>query len=190
DGKCIVTRIADKVFVGKDIIHVDVFKKNDERKVYNMVYLDGKTGRAMVKRFQVLAITRDKVYDLTKGNAGSKTLYFTANANAEAEIITVHLSARSKARIKSFDFDFAHLEIKGRNAQGNILTRYPIRKIELKKQGESTLGGIDIWYDDITGKLNTHEHGKKLGTFEGEDQILAIYKDGSYALTNYELTNR
>ena len=190
DGKCIVTRIADKVFVGKDIIHVDVFKKNDERKVYNIIYLDGKTGRAMVKRFQVLAITRDKEYDLTKGNAGSKTLYFTANANAEAEVISVHLSARSKARIKSFDFDFATLEIKGRNAQGNILTRYPIRKIELKKQGESTLGGIDIWYDDITGKLNTDNRGRKLGTFEGEDYLLAIYKDGSYELTNYELTNR
>ena len=190
DGKCMVTRIADKVFVGKDIIHVDVFRKNDERRVYNMVYLDGKSGRAMVKRFQVLAITRDKEYDLTKGNAGSKTLYFTANANAEAEVISVHLSARSKARIKSFDFDFADLEIKGRNAQGNILTRYPIRKLELKKQGESTLGGIDIWYDDITGKLNTDERGKKLGTFQGEDQLLAIFKDGSYELTNFELTHR
>jgi len=190
DGKCMVSRIDDKVFVGKDILHVDVFKKNDERKVYNMVYLDGKTGRAMVKRFQVLAVTRDKEYDLTKGTKGSKTLYFTANANAEAEVITVYLTARSRARIKTFDFDFATLEIKGRGANGNILTKYPIRKIELKEQGESTLGGIDIWYDDITGKLNTDKRGKKLGTFEGEDQLLAIYKDGSYELTNYELTNK
>ncbi len=190
DGICVVTKIADKVFVGKDIIHVDVFNKNDERKVYNLVYIDGKTARAMVKRFQVLAVTRDKEYDLTKGNKGSKVLYFTANANAEAEIITVHLSGRSKARIKSFDFDFATLEIKGRNAQGNILTRYPVRKIQLKAEGESTLGGIDIWFDNIIGKLNTDSRGELLGSFEGEERILAIYKDGSYELTNYDLTNR
>lgn len=190
DGKCIVTRIADKVFVGKDIIHVDVFRKNDERRVYNMVYLDGKTGRSMVKRFQVLAVTRDKEYDLTKGNSGSKILYFSANPNAEAETITVYLSGRSKAKVKEFEFDFASLDIKGRNSQGNILTKYPIRKIQKTAEGESTLGGLDIWYDGIVGTLNTDQRGRFLGTFEGDDKILAIYKDGSYELKGYDLVNK
>nr|WKN36764.1 DNA gyrase/topoisomerase IV subunit A [Tunicatimonas sp. TK19036] len=190
DGKCVVTRISDKVFVGKDIVHVDVFRKNDERRVYNMVYLDGGSGRAMIKRFQVLAVTRDKEYDLTKGTKGSKMLYFSANPNAEAEVITVLLSGRSRAKIKKFDFDFATLDIKGRSANGNILTKYPIRKIEKTAEGESTLGGIDIWYDGIVGTLNTDERGRFLGTFEGDDHLFAIYKDGSYELKNYELTNK
>ncbi|MEQ9443095.1 MAG: DNA gyrase/topoisomerase IV subunit A [Cyclobacteriaceae bacterium] len=190
DGKCIVTRISDKVFVGKDIVHVDVFRKNDERRVYNLVYLDGGSGRAMIKRFQVLAVTRDKEYDLTKGSKGSKLLYFSANPNAEAEVITVSLSARSRAKIKNFDFDFATLDIKGRSAQGNILTKYPVRKIEMTAEGESTLGGIEIWHDGVVGTLNTDERGNFLGVFEGDDKLLSIYKDGSYELKNYELTNK
>ena len=190
DGKCQVSRIADKVFVGKDIIHIDVFRKNDERRVYNMIYLDGKTGRAMAKRFQVLAVTRDKEYDLTKGAPGSKVLYFTANANAEAETVTVHLSARARARVGKFDFDFATLEIKGRSASGNILTKYPIRKIEKTAEGESTLGGIELWYDPIVGNLNTDERGQYLGSFEGNDQLLAVYRDGTYELKSYELTHK
>ena len=190
DGKCQVSRIDDKVFVGKDIIHVDVFRKNDERRVYNLIYLDGKSGKAMAKRFQVLAVTRDKEYDLTKGHKGSKVLYFTANANAEAETVTVHLSARARARIKSFEFDFASLEIKGRSAQGNTLTKYPIRKIEMTAEGESTLGGIELWYDPIVGNLNTDERGNYLGSFEGDDQLIAVYRDGSYELKSYELTNK
>ncbi|WKN31289.1 DNA gyrase/topoisomerase IV subunit A [Porifericola rhodea] len=190
DGKCVVTRISDKVFVGKDIIHVDIFRKNDERRVYNMIYMDGKTGRSMVKRFQVLAVTRDKEYDLTKGNAGSKVHYFTANPNAEAEIIKVYLSGRSRAKIKEFDFDFSSLDIKGRTAQGNILTKYPIRKIVKIAEGESTMGGLEIWYDNFVGTLNTDERGQYLGKFEGEDQLLAIYKDGSYEIKSYELTNK
>ncbi|MDF9797695.1 topoisomerase-4 subunit A [Catalinimonas alkaloidigena] len=190
DGKCMVTKINDKVFVGKDIIHVDVFRKNDERKVYNMIYVDGKTGRSMVKRFQVLAVTRDKEYDLTKGNAGSKVHYFSANPNAEAEVIKVYLSGRSRAKIKEFDFDFATLDIKGRGAQGNILTKYPIRKVVKIAEGESTMGGLDIWYDDFVGTLNTDERGKYLGNFEGEDQVLAVYKDGCYEIKSYELTNK
>ncbi len=190
DGKCIVTRLADKVFVGKEILHVDVFRKNDERKVYNMVYLDGGTGRAMVKRFQMLAITRDKEYDLTKGTAGSKTLYFTANPNAEAEVITVYISGRSSAKVKEFTFDFATIDIKGRTSQGNILTKYPVRKIVKTAEGESTLGGLDIWYDAITGVLNTDERGKFLGTFEGDDKLLIIHKEGSYELRNYDLLNK
>jgi len=190
DGKCVVTRISDKVFVGKNILHADVFRKNDERRVYNLVYLDGTSGRSMIKRFQVLAVTRDKEYDLTKGSKGSKVLYFTANPNAEAEVITVNLSARARAKIKKFDYDFATLDIKGRGANGNILTKYPIRKIEKTADGESTLGGIEIWYDDVVGTLNTDGRGRYLGTFEGDDKLMAIFKDGSYELKNYELTNK
>ncbi|MEM6845882.1 MAG: DNA gyrase/topoisomerase IV subunit A [Bacteroidota bacterium] len=190
DGKCVVTRISDKVFVGKNILHADVFRKNDERRVYNLVYLDGASGRSMIKRFQVLAVTRDKEYDLTKGSKGSKVLYFSANPNAEAEVVTVNLSARARAKIKKFDFDFATLDIKGRGANGNILTKYPVRKIEKTADGESTLGGIEIWYDDIVGTLNTDERGRFLGTFEGDDKLLSIFKDGTYELKNYELTNK
>lgn len=190
DGKCVVKRIEEKVFVGKDIIHVDVFKKNDERMVYNMVYLDGGSGRSMVKRFQILAVTRDKEYDLTKGSRGSKALYFTANPNGEAETLTVHLTAKSKARKKVFDFDFASIDIKGRGSQGNILTKYPVRKISLKSEGVSTLGGLDIWFDQSIGRLNTEERGSYLGNFKDDDAILVLYNDGSYELTNYELTNR
>lgn len=190
DGVCKVTKISDKTFVGKDIIHVAVFKKNDDRMVYNMIYLDGATGKSYVKRFQVLAITRDKEYDLTKGSRGSKVLYFTANPNGEAEIVTVSLTAKSKARKKAFDFDFAELDIKGRNSQGNIITKYPVRKITLKSEGVSTLGGLDIWYDGSIGRLNTDERGRHLGTFREGDAIMVLYKDGSYELTSYELTNR
>ena len=190
DGKCQVSRISDKVFVGKDIIHVDVFRKNDERRVYNLIYLDGKTGRSMVKRFQVLAVTRDKEYDLTKGAKGSKVHYFTANPNAEAETVKVSLSAKSRAKVKEFEFDFASIDIKGRGAQGNILTKYPIRKIVKTAEGESTMGGLAIWYDSVVGTLNTEERGRHLGSFEGEDHLLAIYKDGSYEIKSYELTNK
>lgn len=190
DGKMVVSRISEKTFMGKDILHVGVWKKGDDRMTYNMVYLDGKTGRSMVKRFQVTAITRDKEYDLTKGEKGSKVLYLTANPNGEAELVTVKLTSGAKARIKVFDFDFSDIEIKGRGAGGNILTRYPVRKIELKSEGVSTLSGLDIWYDDSIGRLNKDERGKRVDKFNGEDKILVIYKDGSYELTSYELTNR
>ena len=190
DGKFKVSRIAEKVFMGKDILHAAVFNKNDERMVYNMVYLDGKTGKSMVKRFQVMGITRDKEYDLTKGHKGSKVLYFTANPNGEAETITVNLTSGSKARKKIFEFDFTSIEIKGRGSQGNILSKYPVRKIQLKNAGISTLGGLDIWYDQTIGRLNRDNRGKYLGTFKPEDLILVLTKDGSYTLTSFDLTNR
>ena len=154
------------------------------------MYLDGKTGRTMVKRFQVLAITRDKEYDLTKGARGSKILYFTANPNGEAELVTVFLTSGCKARIKVFDFNFADIEIKGRGAGGNIVTRYPVRKIQLKMEGKSTLGGLDIWYDDAVGRLNRDERGELLGNFQADDKILVIYNTGEYELTSFDLTNR
>ncbi len=190
DGVVLVTKVGEKVFVGKDIIHVAVFKKNDERMVYNMVYVDGKTGVSMIKRFQVLAVTRDREYDLTKGSKGSKVVYFTVNANGEAETISVTLTPAAKARVKVFDFDFSEIAIKGRNSQGNILTKYSIRKIEKKKDGVSTLAGLKIWYDDRFGRLNTEERGRYLGEFESGDRLLVMYNDGSYEITGSELTNR
>ena len=190
DGKFKVVRIDDKVFVGKNIIHVDIWKKGDERTTYNMMYVDGKSGRTMAKRFNVKAITRDKDYDLTKGEKNSKCIYFTANPNGEAEVVTIQLSQGCGAKKKIFDYDFGELAIKGRGAQGNIVTKYPIRKITQKEVGQSTLGALKIWMDEVSGRLNTEERGKFLGAFDTGDQILAIYKDGTYELTDYELTNR
>ncbi len=189
DGKCVVTKIQEKVFVGKDIIYCAVFLKNDERKVYNLVYLDGKTGVSYIKRCQVTAITRDREYELTQGTPKSKITYFTANENGEAEIIAVNLHAQSKAKVKQFDFNFADLLIKNRSAMGNILTKYPVRKIALKQAGRSTLGGVDMWFDPTIGRLNRDERGEYLGNFGASDTILVIYKDGSYELTNFDLTN-
>ncbi|MDW7693069.1 DNA gyrase/topoisomerase IV subunit A [Flammeovirgaceae bacterium SG7u.111] len=190
DGKFVVTKIQDKVFVGKGIIHVEVFIKGDERKVFNLIYRDGKSGTTRVKRFQVLAITRDKPYDLTIGTKGTKVLYFTANPNGEAEVVSVNLTATCKARTKQFDYDFATLDIKGRASQGNILTKYPIRKVSLLKQGVSTLSAMDLWYDSAIGRLNKDDNGQYLGKFNNGDQIIAIYQNGEYEITDYELSNR
>ena len=190
DGKMIVTKVSDKTFVGKDIIHVEIFKKNDERTTYNLIYLDGASQISYVKRFQAGGVTRDKEYDLTKGDPKSKVLYFSSNPNGEAEKVNVVLKPTASARIKVFDFDFAELEIKGRGSNGNQLTKYAVHKITLKEKGKSTLSGIKIFYDDEVGRLNTDGKGKLLGNFEGDDKIIALYKDGTYELTNYELTNR
>lgn len=190
DGKMSVTKVADKTFVGKDILHVDIFKKNDERTTYNLIYLDGKTGIAYGKRFNVTGVTRDKEYDLTKGNPNSKILYFTANPNGEAEVVNITLSPGSKARIKALDFFFDTLDIKGRGAGGNQVTKYPIKSIKLKEKGKSTLSALKIWFDPNTGRLNKEEHGQLLGRFAEGDRIIAFYKDGSYELTDFELTNR
>ncbi len=185
-----VVKIAEKVFVGKDILHAEVFNKDDERRTFNMLYLDGESGITYAKRFQIGGITRDKEYDLTKGTKGSKVLYFTSNPNGEAELITVTLTPGCKAKVKVFDYDFTDLAIKGRSAQGNILTRYPVKSVKLKMAGVSTLGGLDIYYDPVIGRLNTDKRGYLLGTFTGEDTILALYKDGTYEMTNYDLANR
>ncbi len=188
DGKCLVSKVQDKVFVGKDIIHAAVFKKGDDRMVYNLAYTESKSGVTYVKRFQVTAITRDREYELAKG--GGKTIYFTANPNAEAEVVSVKLTPSSTARLKVFDYDFAELDIKGRESQGNILTKYPVKEIKLKTAGTSTMGGLDIWFDEHVNRLNTDKRGRHLGNFEGDDRILVVYNDGSYELTNYEITNR
>ena len=190
DGKMMVTRLADKTFVGKNIIHVDIWKKGDERTTYNMVYLDGKTGRAMAKRFNVKAITRDREYDLTKGAKGSKLLYFSANPNGEAEQISAQLSQGSTSRTKQVDFDFADLAIKGRAAAGNIMTRYPIRKVVMTAAGKSTLGAMKVWMDKVSGRLNLEERGQYLGGFDTGDLLLVLFKDGSYEREELDLTRR
>lgn len=189
DGRCIITKVADKTFVGKGIIHAAVFKKNDERTVYNLIYKDGASGIAYIKRFAVVGITRDKEYDLTKGSKGSKVLYFTANPNGEAEIVSVQLKPHSKLKKVNFDTDFAEISIKGRGSQGNILSKYPVKKIVLKSKGVSTLSGLKIWYDDLLRRLNVDGRGKYLGEFDGDDKILQVHKEGWYELSTFELSN-
>lgn len=191
-GKMMVSRIGDKKFVGKDILHIAVWKKNDERTAYNMAYYDGGSKRAYVKRFNVTGITRDKEYDLTQGSAGSKVLYFTANQNSESELVKIQLHPNSTARIKDFEFDFGTVEIKGRAASGNILTKYPVRKIDLLEKGKSSIGGIKIWFDEKFGRLVNEEKDKTkyLGDFNTGDQVIVAYKDGNIELTNFELTNK
>lgn len=190
EGKMKVVKVADKIFIGKDIIHAEVFKKADERTTYNLIYVDGKTGVSYAKRFNVTGITRDKEYDLTKGTPKSKVLYFTSNPNGESEIVGINLTAACKAKIKSFDFDFAELAIKGRSSMGNQVTKYPIKGVKFKSKGSSSLGGKKMWYDDIVGRLNLDEKGMYLGSFGEEDKIITYYNDGTYALCNTELTNR
>ena len=190
DGNFMVSRVSDKTFAGKDILHIAVWNKADERTTYNMAYVDGKDGVIYVKRFNVTAITRDKEYDLTKGSKGSKILYFSANPNGEAERVEVKLTQGSKAKIKVFDFDFSDIDIKGRAAGGNILTKYPVTKISQKEAGKSTLGARKLWFDDITGRLNNDSRGLFLGEFDTGDHILLLHNDGNFELTDYELTNR
>ncbi len=190
DGGMVVTKVADKTFVGKDIIHVDIFRKSDDRTTYNVMYMDGQTGIVYAKRFNVTGITRDKQYDLTKGNKGSKIIYFTSNPNGEAEVVTVTLSPGSTARVKAFDYYFEELSIKGRSSQGNQVTKYPVRQVKFKEQGRSTLEAPKIWYDEQVGRLNTDGYGRLLGSFNVEDRIVVFYKDGHYELTDFDLTNR
>ncbi len=188
DGTMMVTRIADKAFVGKDIVHINVFKKNDERTIYNLIYRDGAKGNTMIKRFAVTSVIRDKEYVLTRGNPGSEILYMTANPNGEAEVVTVYLKGASGARIKVFDADFVTMAIKGRDAQGNILTKHPVRKVAQKEKGVSTLSAQKIWFDDSVQRLNTEERGTYLGEFSGEDKIVVITQKGEYRLSNFDLS--
>jgi len=190
DGTFVVTKVAEKTFVGKNIIHVEIFVKNDERKVYNMLYTDGKTGITRAKRFQVLGITRDKQYDLTTGETGSKVIYFSANANGEAELLHITLTPTAKAKNKTFPFDFRELEIKGRSAQGNIVTKYPIKSVKMTKAGVSTLGATDIWFNPEIKRLNKEKVGQYLGKFLEDDRILVLYQSGEIEITTFELTNR
>jgi topoisomerase IV subunit A len=190
DGKVKVSRINEKVFMGKDILHVGIWRKGDERMVYNLIYSDGKSGKTFAKRFTMPAIIRDKEYNLDQGNPNSKVHYLSANPNGEAEVVEVKLSQASTARKKIFDFDFSELEIKGRGARGNTITKYPVRKVDFKEAKGSTLSGLDLWFDEASGRLNKDKRGKHVGKFDGDDQILSITKSGAYKITSYELTNR
>lgn len=189
DGKYLITKAADKSFVGKDIIHAAVFKPNDTRTIYNVVYKDGRYGAFMMKRFFVKSITRDKEYDITKGTDGSRIAYFTANPNGEAEVIRVVLKPKSKLRRLSFEQDFGELAIKGRGSNGNILTKHDVHRISLKEKGLSTLGGRKIWFDEDVNRLNSENRGKFLGEFMPEDKILVISNEGYYRVTSFELSN-
>ena len=191
-GKMMITRIGDKKFVGKDIIHVAVWKKNDERTAYNVAYYDGGSKRTYVKRFNVTGVTRDKEYELAQGTPGTKILYFTANQNSESEVVKVQLHPNSTARIKEFEFDFATIDIKGRSSIGNIMTKFPVRKIDLVAKGQSSIGGVKLWLDEKYGRLVTEEKDKTvyLGEFNTGNQILVAFKDGNVELTNFEVTNK
>jgi topoisomerase-4 subunit A len=189
DGSMSVSKVSDKAFVGKGIIYISIFRKNDERTIYNMVYRDGTKGKSFAKRFAVSGVTRDKIYDLTKGSKGSEVLYFTANPNGEAEVITIMHKPLPGIRKLQFDFDFGTLAIKGRNSQGNTLTNYGIKKVLLKEKGLSTLGARLIWFDDTIQRLNIDGRGTLLGQFSADDKILCVTQSGHYRLINFDLTN-
>ena len=186
DGKFKVVRVADKLFVGKNVMWLGVFKKNDQRTIYNAVYRDGRKGYYYIKRFNVPAITRDREYDLTAGTEGSRVCYFTANPNGEAEVIKVTLDPAPKLKKIFFDKDFSEILIKGRGAKGNLLTKYQVHRIGLKSHGHSTLGGRKVWYDPDVNRLNYDEHGRLLGEFNDGDQILVILKNGEYYLSGFD----
>ncbi|HEY6503905.1 MAG TPA: DNA gyrase/topoisomerase IV subunit A [Chitinophagaceae bacterium] len=190
NGVMKVVKVTDKVFIGKDILHAAVFQKNDERTTYNMIYTDGKGGMSYAKRFNVTGITRDKEYDLTKGEGKSKVHYLSVNPNGEAEVVKIVLTPGSSARIKEFDFHFEELAIKGRSSTGNQVTKYTIKSAKFKEAGKATLSGRKLWFDDKFGRLNADEKGLLLGSFEADDRLLVIYHDGNYEITDQEMTQR
>lgn len=189
NGTYLITRVADKVFVGSDIIHAGVFLKNDERTIYNIVYQDGRDGPLLAKRCSISGLTRDKEYNLTRGTQGSKIVYFTANPNGEAEVIKIHHKPRPRLKKLTLEFDFGQLAIKGKSSLGNILTKNPAHKITLKEKGLSTLGGRKIWFDDAVFRLNVDGRGQFLGEFAGDDRILVIAKNGFFRITGFDLSN-
>ncbi len=191
DGKFKVIKVADKIFVGKNILHVQVFKKNDKRTIYNCVYRDGKLGWYYIKRFNVTSMTRDKLYDITQGKPGSRVNYFTANPNGEAEVIKITLDPDPKKKKQNIfiEKDFAEIIIKGRAAKGNLLTKGSIHRIGLKSHGHSTLGGRKVWFDPDVKRLNYDEHGRFLGEFNDKDQILVVLDNGEFYVTNFDVNN-
>lgn len=191
DGKFKVTKVADKIFVGKNILHVQVFKKNDKRTIYNCVYRDGKQGDYFIKRFNVTAMTRDKLYDITQGTPGSRVIYFTANPNGEAEIIkcTMEPDLTKKRQSIFLEKDFSDILIKGRAAKGNLLTKRTIRRIGLKSHGHSTLGGRKVWFDPDVNRINYDENGRFLGEFNDDDSILVVLDNGEFYITNFDVNN-
>ena len=189
DGTYFVTKVSDKSFIGKNIQHIAIFKKNDKRTIYNVVYRDGRQGTFYMKRFAVTGMTRDKEYDLSKGTNGSRIVYFSANPNGEAEVLKVTLKQKARLKKLNFEVDFGDLAIKGRASMGNILTKNDIHKISLKEKGVSTLGGRKIWFDPDVFRINSDGRGQFLGEFQGEDKILVLFKNGEYQLYNFDLSN-
>lgn len=189
DGTYYVSKVTEKFFIGTNAIHVDVFRKNDERTIYNVVYRDGESGYAYIKRFFVNGVTRDKEYKVTTENKYSEILYFSANSNGEAETISVKLKPKLRLKIRNFDFNFSEIAIKNRNALGNILTKNAILKISMKEKGDSTLGGMKIWFDDAVYRLNTEQRGIYVGEFKGDEKIIAVRKSGLFRITSFDLTN-
>jgi topoisomerase-4 subunit A len=189
DGKYKIVRVAEKLFVGKNILYVNVFKKNDQRTIYNAVYRDGRKGPCYIKRFNVTSMTRDKEYDLTQGTDGSRVMYFTANPNGEAEVIKVTLDPSQNIKRVFLVKDFSEIMIKGRASKGNLLTKYQVTRIGLKSHGHSTLGGRKVWFDPDVNRLNYDDHGQMLGEFYDDDQILVILNNGDYYLSNFDLNN-
>lgn len=185
-----VVKVSDKTFIGKDILHAAVFQKNDERTTYNMIYSDGKGGLSYAKRFNVTGVTRDKEYDLTKGDERSKVHYLSINPNGEAEVVKIVLTPGSSARIKEFDFYFEEMAIKGRSSMGNQVTKYPIKSVKFKEAGRATLSGRKLWFDEKFGRLSAEEKGTYLGSFEPDDRILVLYNDGNYEVTDQEMTQK
>lgn len=190
DGKAFISKIKEKVFMGKDILYIGVWKKGDDRMVYNLIYSDGKSGKGFVKRFAMPGVIRDKEYDLTQGHPNSIIHYVSGNPNGEAEMVEVKLSQSSTARKKVFEFDFSELEIKGRGSRGNTLTKYPIRKVDFLQAGTSTLSKLDLWYDADAGRLNKDKRGIYVGKFDGDDQLITFMRNGSYRITGYDLSTR
>ena len=188
DGTYFVKQVEDKFYIGEDVIHIDVWKKDDDRTVYNAVYYDGKSGNYYMKRFRVTSIIRDKEYYVTKGEKGSKVLWFTANSNGEAETIKITHRPRKRLKNKTIEIDFSELAVKGRNSMGNIATKYGIQKISLKEEGISTLGGREIWFDSEVLRLNADKRGDLLGEFSGDDKILIIYKNGTFQISSFDLS--
>ena len=188
DGVMQVSKVSTKAFFGKDILHVGVWNRGDERTIYNCIYLDGASGRSMMKRFSVTSITRDREYDITKGTPRSRILYFTANPNGEAEVVSVFLRATTRAKKLKFDVNFADLAVKGRSAGGNLVTKHPIRKIELSEEGVSTLGALKVWYDETVRRLNADGRGQFLGDFKADDRILVVLSTGEYLFTGFDLS--
>jgi topoisomerase-4 subunit A len=188
DGIMQVSKISQKAFFGKDIIHVAIWKKGDTRTTYNAIYLDGTSGRSMVKRFNVKSITRDREYPITKGTAKSRILYFTANRNGEAEVVNVLLKQSARLKRLKIELNFSDIAIKGRGAGGNIVSKFMVKRIELKEEGVSTLGARKVWYDETVRRMNGDGRGKFLGEFNAEDKIMALQSDGVYSLTSFDFS--
>ena len=190
DGKYVVTKVTEKAFFGKDILYVGLFDRNDQRTIYNVIYREGKTSVSYAKRFAVTSVTRDKEYDITQGTPGSEILWFTVNHNGEAETVKIYFRQRAKLKKLIDEYDFSQLLIKGRASRGNLVSKNPIQKIQLKSKGVSTIGGKDIWFDEDIQRLNEDGRGLHLGQFNTGDHILAIFKDGTYYTTTFDLSNR